>query len=184
MIKDALKKLATDRSGMGAVEFALLVPVLLLLYLGAFELTLAMSVAQRVTATSSAIADIVALQSSTVNKSFLSTMPTVGQAMLMPYTTTGYKLKITGISVDSNLKATVAWSWSADGTVPYTAGSTWTMPTDMAVAGAFFVHAEYSVPHQIITYLPNLTSSVATINIGRDYYYRQRENDTISCSDC
>ena len=39
-----LRRFARDERGIGAIEFAILFPVLLMLYLGAFELTIALSV--------------------------------------------------------------------------------------------------------------------------------------------
>ncbi|MDQ0455424.1 TadE/TadG family type IV pilus assembly protein [Rhizobium paknamense] len=173
-----------DRSGMGAVEFAIVVPILLVLYLSAFELTVALSVSKRATASAGAIADIVARQTS-VTKSFLATMPDVLTAMFVPFKTTGYTMKITGIKIDSNTQATVSWSWAQDGSKPYAVGSSVTMPTGMAVANSFFIHAEVTVPHQLVTYLPGLAgSTAATITLGDDYYYRQRRNEDLACSDC
>ncbi|MCF1435714.1 MULTISPECIES: TadE/TadG family type IV pilus assembly protein [Rhizobium/Agrobacterium group] len=185
LLSRPFRLLALDRSGVGAVEFALIVPLLLVLYLGAFELTMALSVSQRATTSAGAIADIVARQQKTVNKAFLATMPDVLKAMFAPTATTGYALKITGIKVDSNVKATIAWSWAQDGSKPYATGATVTLPSGMAAANAFFVHAELTIPHELVTYLPGFTgSSVSTITIARDYYFRQRENGEIACSDC
>ena len=39
-----LRRFARDQRGVGAIEFAILFPVLLMLYLGAFELTVGLSV--------------------------------------------------------------------------------------------------------------------------------------------
>ncbi|WP_027487708.1 TadE/TadG family type IV pilus assembly protein [Allorhizobium undicola] len=173
-----------DRRGMGAVEFAILVPLLLVLYLSAFELTMALSVSKRTTVSAGAIADMVARQS-TVTKSYLATSADLLGALFVPYKTTGYSIKLTGITLDSNAKATVAWSWAQDGSRPYTVGNTVTMPSGLAVASSFFVHAEVTVPHELVTYLPGLAgSTTTTISISDDYYYRQRQNDSITCSDC
>lgn len=179
------RHLLKDRSGVGAVEFALIVPMLLLLYLGAFEVTMGLSIASRATASAGAIADIVARQESSFSKTFLATMPDVASAIFAPKSTTGYAMKITGIQVDSNSKITVAWSWAQDGSKPYTAGTTTTLPTGMAAASTGFVHVEFSIPYQMITYLPGMAgSSLSTITIKRDYYFRQRTSGTVTCSDC
>lgn len=178
------QRLAKDSSGVGAVEFALIVPVLLLLYLGAFELTLGLNVASRATSTAGAIADIVARQDKSFNKTFLATMPDVAAAIFAPKPTTGFSMKITGIQVDSSLNAKVAWSWAQDGSKPYGAGTAVTLPSSMAAASTSFVHVEFAIPYKLITYLPGLNASVSNITISRDYYYRQRTNEAVSCSDC
>ncbi len=184
-LRQCFEHLLRDRSGVGAVEFALIVPVLLLLYLGAFEVTMGLSTASRVTSSAGAIADIVARQDNSFSKSFLATMPDVAAAIFAPKATTGSTMKITGLQVDSNLKATVVWSWAQDGSRPYGVGTAMTLPSGMAVAKTAFVRVEFSIPYQIITYFPGMKgSSVNTINIRRDYYFRQRTTSTVTCTDC
>ncbi|HBF31502.1 TadE/TadG family type IV pilus assembly protein [Rhizobium sp.] len=179
------RHLVRDRSGVGAVEFALIVPVLLMLYLGAFEVTMGLSVASRATSSAGAIADIVARQENSFTKTFLATMPDVATAIFAPKSTTGSTMKITGLQVDASLTTTVAWSWAQDGTTPYTAGASATLPTGMAAASTSFVHVEFSIPYKLVTYLPGLSgSSISTITIKRDYYFRQRTANTVVCSDC
>ncbi|WP_245297277.1 TadE/TadG family type IV pilus assembly protein [Rhizobium oryziradicis] len=179
-----LQHFSKDTSGVGAVEFALIVPVLLLLYLGAFELTLGLNVASRATSSAGAIADIVASKDGNFNKAFLATMPDVAAAIFAPKPTTGFAMKITGIQVDQSLNAKVAWSWAQDGSKPYSVGSAATMPSGMAAASSSFVHVEFSIPYKLITYVPGLNASLSIITISRDFYYRQRTSETVSCSDC
>lgn len=179
-----LQHFSKDSSGVGAVEFALIVPVLLLLYLGAFELTLGLNVASRATSSAGAIADIVASKDASFNKAFLATMPDVAAAIFAPKPTTGFSMKITGIQVDSSLNAKVAWSWAQDGSRPYGVGTAVTMPSGMAAASTSFVHVEFSIPYKMVTYAPGLDAVLKTITISRDYYYRQRTTEPVSCSDC
>lgn len=181
----ALQRLAQDKSGIGAIEFAILVPVLLLLYLGALQTTLALSAAQRATRAAGTVADLVTQQAS-VNKATLAGMPSVANAIFVPFTITGMTLKITGITIDASNKATVTWSWAQDGTTPYTAGSTvTTVPTDMNKASSFLVRAELAAPYQLISFGPDfLPNGYNSITIQRQYYYRQRTGTAIACSDC
>ena len=53
------RRLARERKGAGAIEFAILFPVLIMLYIGAFEITIGLSVSKRVTRAAGTIADIV-----------------------------------------------------------------------------------------------------------------------------
>lgn len=179
----ALRRWGQDREGLGAIEFALLLPLLLVIYLTAFELTIGISVAKRATSAASTAADLVTQQDK-VNKAFLTTMADVSKAIFAPYATTGIKLKLTGIKVDSASKATVAWSWASDGTKPYSVNATVTLPAAMVSADTFLVHSELSIPHQLVMYVPDLLTKVQTITIEREYYYRQRMGTAIDCSDC
>ena len=179
-----LRRFAADRRGVGAIEFAILVPVLLLLYLGAFQTTLALSTAKRASRASGAIADIVTQQPS-VTKSFLATMPYAAGAIFAPYSTTGLTLKITGITIDASNKATVTWSWAQDGSKPYTTGSTVTVPTDLNKATSFLVRTELAIPYKLMSFGPDfLPSGTNTITISRQYFYRQRTGTSIACGDC
>ncbi|MBB4952885.1 Flp pilus assembly protein TadG [Agrobacterium vitis] len=179
------RQMMQDRSGIGAVEFALIVPLLLLLYLGAFELTLGLGIASRATSSAGAIADIVARKESSFTKSFLATMPDVAAGIFAPKSTTGYGLKISGIQVDASLNGKIVWSWAQDGTTPYVVGAAVTLPSGMAAASTSFVHVEFSIPYRLVAYLPGMAgSSASTITISRDYYYRQRTTDAVTCSDC
>ncbi len=179
-----LRRFARDKDGVGAIEFAILFPVLLMLYLGAFELTVGLNASKRASRAAGSISDIVSQQPS-VTKSVLAGMPSVAGAIFAPYSTTGLTLKITGIAIDTAGKATVAWSWAQDGTRPYTPGSTVTVPANMNQASTFLVRSELALPYQLLSFGANfLPSGTNQITISRQYYYRQRVGNSISCSDC
>ncbi|MGY3611556.1 TadE/TadG family type IV pilus assembly protein, partial [Bradyrhizobium sp. Lot11] len=112
------RRLARERKGAGAIEFAILFPVLIMLYIGAFEITIGLSVSKRVTRAAGSIADIVTQQQS-VTKTVLAQMPSVATSIFVPYNSTSLTLKVTGITVDAGTNAKVLWSWAQDGTAPY-----------------------------------------------------------------
>ncbi|OWV80073.1 hypothetical protein ATY78_08650 [Rhizobium sp. R635] len=179
------RRLARERKGAGAIEFAILFPVLVMLYIGAFEITIGLSVSKRVTRAAGTIADIVTQQQS-VTKSALAQMPSVATAMFVPYNTTSLKLKITGITIDAGANAKVLWSWAQDGTVPYAKNTTVAdVPSDMKTANSFLVRTELSIPYTMFLFAPNfMPDGVRTITISRSYFYRQRQGDSIPCGDC
>lgn len=79
------RRLARDRKGAGAIEFAILFPVLVMLYIGAFEITIGLSVSKRVTRAAGTVADLVTQQQS-VTKSALAQMPSVATQSSCPTT--------------------------------------------------------------------------------------------------
>lgn len=180
-----LRRLRDDQRGLGAVEFALLFPMLLVVYLTAFELTLGFSSAKRATSAASAIADLVSQQES-VDDAFLTSMVDVAAALFVPYDSSELTLKVSGITVSSTESATIAWSWASDNTTPYATGTTADVPEDMLEPDIFLVHAELSVPHELLMYLPNFAGKeIKNITIAREYFYRQRVGDEgITCGDC
>jgi Flp pilus assembly protein TadG len=179
------RRLAREREGAGAIEFAILFPVLVMLYIGAFEITIGLSVSKRATRAAGSIADLVTQQQS-VTKSALAQMPSVATAMFVPYNSTSLTLKITGISIDAGANAKVLWSWAQDGTTPYAKNVTVSdVPADMKTANSFLVRTELSIPYTMFLFAPNfMPDGMRTITISRSYFYRQRQGDSIPCGDC
>ncbi|MBY4608479.1 pilus assembly protein [Rhizobium sp. 9T] len=179
------RRLIRERKGAGAIEFAILFPVLVMLYIGAFEITIGLSVSKRATRAAGSIADLVTQQQS-VTKSTLAEMRSVATATFVPYNSTSLTLKITGITVDASANAKVLWSWAQDGSVPYAKNAAVSdVPSDMKTANSFLVRTELSIPYTMFLFAPNfMPDGVRTINISRSYFYRQRQGDSIPCGDC
>lgn len=176
-------RFAGDRDGMGAIEFAILFPILVMLYVGAFEITVGLTISKRASRSASAVADIVT-QQQTVTKSWLTDMPNIASAIFVPFGTTGLTMKITGITIDAAANPTVKWSWAQNNTRPYTVGSAVTVPTDLKKASSFLVRTELTVPYKLLLFAPDLLPTGSTITMSRTYYYRQRQGDDVSCTDC
>ncbi|MGZ2374397.1 Flp pilus assembly protein TadG [Sinorhizobium medicae] len=180
-----LRRLLRDRRGAGAVEFAIVAPLLIAAYIGAFELSLGFTVARKVSRASSAVSDIVTTGQQ-VNKAFLDDMRNVAKNMLVPYDSSDYELKITGIQVDGTTEGRVAWSraWSDasnSATVPYALNSVVSVPADLDAVNAFVVRTELVVNHQLSLFG---SDAGAMIPLSRTSYYRQRFGTTIKCTDC
>lgn len=172
------------RSGAGAVEFAILAPILLMLYIGAFEITVGMSIAKRASRSAGTIADLVT-QQKTMTKTSLSALTGVVESIFVPYSPTNLKLKISAIDISSTSVATIKWSWQQDGSRPYAVGAAATVPADLKTPSSFLIHAELKVDHTLGMFLSSSMSSTSkTITISRDFYFRQRIGDTVACSDC
>lgn len=178
-----MKRLFHDRQGVGAVEFAIIFPILLALYITAFELTVGFSVYKRATHAAGTIADLVS-QQATVNKAYLGTMEDVAAAIFVPYATTGLKLKISAITIDASKKATISWSWDQDDARPYAPGTPATVPADLLQPNSFLIHAEIAIPHKLLMFMSNSPTTIMPITIGRDYYFAKREDSAITCSNC
>lgn len=179
-----LRRFARERDGIGGVEFALLAPVLIVLYLCAFELMTGFSVSKKVSMAASTVADLVT-RLDKVSKTDLQGMVDVTNAVFPPYGVDNLSLKITGVRIDSANQATVAWSWSNSGAAPYAVGSTVDVPQDMLSEDTFLVRSELSVDHELLMYLPALSGSqINEITIRREFFFRQRINTDITCTDC
>lgn len=178
------KRLIGDNRGVGGVEFAIVAPMLIVLYLMAFELTMGLSVAKKTSMASSTIADLVSREDK-VDPAFLAGMADVSGAIFVPYPSKDLLIKVSAIEIDSSKAAKVLWSWSTTGVAPYAVGTEAPVPADMLVAGTFLIRSELSVSHELMMYLPGLSGTEAkNITIAREYYFRQRLGTEIECLGC
>lgn len=173
---------ARDRKGTGAIEFAIIAPLLIMAYIGSFELSVGFNVARKVARASSTVADIVTQQTE-VSKAFLDGMKDVAAGVMTPFGGT-YSLKITGIKVASTGVGVVMWSRDEKGTTPYDVGANIAIPKDLSTLNAFVVRTEMVVPHKMLLFAPDLSANAQTINLSKTYYYRQRIGEDITCNDC
>ena len=104
-----LSRLGSDRRGVAAVEFALIAPIMIVLYMGLAELSLAMMAERRAAHSASIVADLVA-QSSQMDGAQMTDIFNVGNAILKPFPTTPLKIRVTSVTADALGVARVTWS--------------------------------------------------------------------------
>ena len=179
-----LKALLHNREGVGGVEFALIAPMLLVLYLSAVELTVGLSIAKKASLAASTITDLIT-RTEKITKADLTVMEDVTKSIFVPYPSRDLSIKITGVTINNAGASTVAWSWANKGAAPYVVGSTVAIPDGMDIPNTFVVRTELSVDHDLMMYLPSFTgSSLKEITIAREFFFRQRVGDRIECQDC
>ena len=115
-----------NENGVSAVEFALIAPLLLLMYLGAIELSLLMRVDRRVTSTSASLGDLTA-RLTVATDSDMRELFAAAEVMMQPYSARSARMRITSIVDDGDGKARVAWS-DAYLMTPYSKGAKLSVP--------------------------------------------------------
>lgn len=178
-----VRTVLTDRRGAGAIEFALIAPVLILLYIGSAEMSVAMSINKKVARASSTVGDLVTRANGSVDTTFLDTMVDVANAVMSPYNESPVQLKIAEIKIDGSGNATIEWSWGDNGTAPYTSGSTVTIPDDLKTNDTYLIRTEMYFDHDI--FMPGAKSlNISTLTMSKTYYLRPRFGEQITCSNC
>lgn len=129
-----------DRRGVSGVEFALILPIMVVLYFSGFEITEAVTINRKVTHTTSVLGDLVA-QGRTISSSEMSNILDAAMSVMNPYPTTDATLLVTGVTVDSQGSASVAWSCGRN-TAALATGGAITIPDDLAIADTFLVMSE------------------------------------------
>jgi len=104
-----LKRFRTDERGVAAIEFALLFPIMLLLYFGVAELTVGMMANGRAAHVASVVGDLVT-QMPAVKQDDMKDVFLVAGAIMKPFPTDSLKMKVTSIKADSSGVPKLIWS--------------------------------------------------------------------------
>ncbi len=134
------RRFGVDQSGVSAVEFALILPIMLLLYFGAVELGDALTIKRKVTSVTSSLTDLVT-QSKTISDSDMKNILNAAKIMISPYDESKLKIKITGVKIDSKGQATVAWSDALNDT-PNAKNASIALPDAVKTNDSFMVTTE------------------------------------------
>jgi Flp pilus assembly protein TadG len=125
--------LSRDDRGNAAVEFALIVPLMLVLFFGTVEFSSAVAVNRKISMVTQELADMAARYTS-VNDTDMTNFGIIGDAMLTPYSATPLKATITEIYIDPATGAGRA-QWSK-GDVPRGPGSPVPVPANLIAKDA------------------------------------------------
>ena len=107
-------RFAADRRGSSAVEFALLLPLMLIMYFGSIQITDAISADRQVTMVASTVAEITS-QYTTVSSNDVSNILAAASAVLTPFPVANAKVTLSSVLIDANGNATVDWSATLNG---------------------------------------------------------------------
>ncbi|MFD2184668.1 TadE/TadG family type IV pilus assembly protein [Rhodoplanes azumiensis] len=110
-----LARFPGDERGVSAVEFALLLPVMLTLYLGGVEVTSAVSIDRKVTLVARTVADLVA-QATTVTTADLTDVLKASTAVAAPFPSAPLKVTVSSVKIDTSKTAKIVWSSTLNGT--------------------------------------------------------------------
>ena len=179
-----LRHLMQDRSGVGSIEFAFLVPALMAIYIASLELSVGMTVDTKVARAGNITLDLVT-QGPRTTKAELKGMTDVAASILSPFSAENITLVYTGISVDKSKKAKIDWSWtSATEGRAFTNGTEIDIPAGLKIANAYYVRVQISNPYDYLTNLPFLGTNKTSVTMRDTYYMRPRRGSKLECSDC
>jgi Flp pilus assembly protein TadG len=176
--RSQLRRFGRDRDGVSAVEFAIILPFMLTLYLGGVELGNGMAIKFKTTLAARTVTDL-ASQFVSINGTNMQNILGASSTVLSPYSTSGMVVTLTELTVNSTGKGVVQWSCSLNGTA-YTANQKLTMPTNLQTSGITVLYGEVTYP-----YTPSIGYVMTgTVNIYQNMYFYPRLSSSISLTSC
>ena len=168
-----LRRFLADKRGVSAVEFAMLLPLMVTLYLGGVEVSSAVAIDRKVTLIARTLGDLVA-QATSVDNTSMTSILAATTAVMAPYSDTNLKITVSSVQVNSQGVAKVSWSDTKNGT-RRTVGSTVILPAALNIASSSLIWAEASY-----AYTPTIGYVITgTKNLTDQIYMRPRLSDCV-----
>jgi Flp pilus assembly protein TadG len=168
------RRFAGDTQGVSAVEFALLLPLMLTMYLGGSEVSQAITASRKVTLVSRTVADL-ASQSSAITNVNMTNILNASAAVVSPFSGSKLKVTVSQVKIDASNNATIEWSDTLNGTTRGT-GTSVTLPAALNVANTWLIwtEAEY-------LYEPTFGSGVTgNLQLKDQMYMRPRLSNSVT----
>ncbi|WP_157944683.1 TadE/TadG family type IV pilus assembly protein [Mangrovicella endophytica] len=168
-----------DKRALGAVEFALIAPFMLILYMTGSEVSIAITLNRKVQHASSTINDLIT-QSSDVTTDDVNGIFNIAASIVQPYDSSLLKVRVSSIKIDATGKQTVEWSVGR-GLTKLAAKSSYVLPTQFSG----YINKYIMVAETAYDYTPlggyGLTN---VINMGETSYLNPRLGDKVTCGNC
>jgi Flp pilus assembly protein TadG len=176
-----------DERGIAAVEFAMLLPFMLTLYIGAVEISQMIAADRKVTLASRTVADLAA-QATTINATDLSNILKAASAVMTPYPENRLTVIVSQVKIDAEKKATIVWSKKHNvGSAPsnyHPVNGTVTVPEALKIANTHLIWGEVD-----FDYMPLVGGAPTDLfwkftgskKLTDKIYMRPRLSESVSC---
>jgi Flp pilus assembly protein TadG len=172
-MRRSARDLHSDTKGIAAIEFAMIAPLMLVLFFGTVEFSSGVAVDRKVTLMARTLSDLTS-QNSSVTATRLTNIFNASTGIMTPYSATPVKSTITELYVDPTTKvAKVQWS---TGAAPRGSGTTVAIPAALAIGGTYLIFSEVSYLYTpAVGYVMNKTG----IDLKDFTYTRPRQSKCV-----
>jgi Flp pilus assembly protein TadG len=181
-------KLLADRRGVAAIEFAMVIPIMLMLFLGTVEFSVGVATNRKVQLMAQTLSDLTS-RSASVSDADLANFFAAGTGIMTPYVPPTYNATtstITELWIDpSTGNARVQWS---KGSAPRGQSTFVTVPANLIVLdpvtkaivpGQYLIYSEVNFVYKpVVNYTMNLASN-PSFNFQDVFYTRPRQSSCV-----
>jgi Flp pilus assembly protein TadG len=169
-----LRDFARRCEGVSAVEFAIVLPFMLLIYAGSVELGDGLAIKFKVTETARTVTDLTS-QYVSIDTTDMSNIPGASSTIVAPYATSNLVMTVSEVTTNSSGQGTITWSCSLNGT-PHTVNASVTLSTNLQTANISLIWGEVTYP-----YTPQLGYAITgTVNIYQSAYFYPRLANSVT----
>jgi Flp pilus assembly protein TadG len=148
--------LPRNDSGLAAIEFAMIFPLMGMMLLGTYEFSAGVAIDRKVTIMARTLSDLTSQNTSVTDAQFTNFF-NAGKAIMTPYASTPVEGTITELYINpSTLKARVQWS---KGVAPRSAGDIVEIPDALKVGGTYLIFSEVKYK-----YVPSVAWFINKVN--------------------
>lgn len=180
MKDDLIRRLGRDARGATAVEFALILPILLVIYVGMVQVCQGFMADKRAGHAAAIIGDMIA-QNTTLNASQVENVLAAGGRIMRPFSVENLTIRVTSVDQTSGTPKVVWSQASGDGEAlpPLSKGAEVELPAHLLAGGGPVIVTESRYVYQPLLKLEKLT-----IPPFSHTTYHPPRNAAVSCADC
>lgn len=184
-IKKYIRRFLSDPSGVSAVEFAIVAPIMIVLFVGILEVSAGAAASRKTSRIASAVGDLIT-QSDNLTSADITNIMNISADIMKPYTNT-VQIRVTGINITGG-QAKVVWSchkdWSKLGV-----GSNYNVPSAIKIDGTFLVAAQVNVNYMPMVGWAKYTGSQinfekTAITMDEELFLRPRVSGIVNIAGC
>lgn len=177
-IRSQFEKFNASERGVAVIEFALIMPFMLLLYFGTVEGSRALAYDRRLNSAAAALGDLVARTKSSLTTAELNDYFLASRITMTPYDPDALQQVVTCVYVDEDGNSTVIWSQGNNGGTAHTVSANYDLPeamTDIA-SESYVIVSEAEMDYNPLTDL----IFESTINLYKEQFYIPRFGELIA----
>ena len=164
-------ELLGNNSGLAAIEFAMIIPIMALLFVGTNEFSAGVAIDRKVTMMARTMSDLTS-QNTSVTDAQLTNFFNASKAIMTPYASTPVKATISEVYIDPATKqARVQWSKGAN---PLDTGKIVGVPTALAIGDTYLIYSE--VKYQYVPSVAWFINKTDGITLSDATFTRPRQS--------
>lgn len=174
------RSLMRDTRGLAAVEFAVILPIVLVLFFGTIEVSTGVAVDRKVVILTRTLSDLIS-QAQKLDASDLPNAFNIASAVMAPYSSAPVQAKISQVYIDANGAATVKWGAASNATARSCNDVvTSLVPAGIRISDTYLIMSEVDYYYTPVAGISGGNFTPPTLHLSDRTFTRPRQTDAVS----